>query len=79
MGISNSQIYRVKHGKRPINEKFIIGAIKAFPGHRLSDLFYVIPDGSEQVKDDRERPMDELIREVDRCKHTVSNAVPRGK
>jgi len=47
MGISNSQIYRVKHGKRTINEKFIIGALKAFPGHRLDDLFYVAPDGSD--------------------------------
>jgi len=47
MGISNSQIYRVKHGKRAINEKFIIGALKAFPGYRLGDLFYVVPDGSD--------------------------------
>jgi len=47
MGMSNSQIYRVKHGKRTINEKFIIGALKAFPGHRLDDLFYVAPDGSD--------------------------------
>ena len=50
MGISNSQIYRVKHGKRTINEKFIVGALKAFPGYRLGDLFYVVPDGSD---DDR--------------------------
>lgn len=57
MGISYSQIYRVRLGKRAINEKFIIGALKAFPGYRLEDLFYVGPDGSEQVKDDRERPM----------------------
>jgi len=47
MGISRSQIYRVRRGKRAINEKFIIGAIKAFPGHRLSELFYVVPDGSD--------------------------------
>ena len=50
MGISISQIYRVRYGKRNINEKFIIGAIKAFPGHKLDDLFYVVPDGSD---DDR--------------------------
>ncbi|MBA7471037.1 hypothetical protein ES707_06329 [subsurface metagenome] len=50
MGISSSQIYRVKHGKRTINEKFIIGALKAFPGYRLDELFYVGPDGSD---DDR--------------------------
>ena len=41
MGISVSQIYRVKQGERPVNEKFIIGAIKAFPGYKLDDLFYV--------------------------------------
>ena len=51
MGISSSQIYRVRLGQRPINEKFIIGIIKAFPGHKLGDLFYVA-DGS----DDREIP-----------------------
>jgi len=47
MGLSTSQIYRVKYGKRAINEKFIVGALKAFPRYRLSDLFYVVPDGSE--------------------------------
>ena len=50
MGISNSQIYRGKHGERAINEKFIIGAVNAFPGYRLGDLFYVVADGSD---DDR--------------------------
>ena len=40
MGISTSQIYRVRRGKRRINEKVIIGAIKAFPGYSLDDLFY---------------------------------------
>ena len=40
MGISGAQIYRVRQGKRPINEKFIIGAIKAFPGYKLYELFY---------------------------------------
>ena len=40
MGISVSQIYRVREGKRHINQKFIIGAIKAFPEHKLDDLFY---------------------------------------
>jgi len=47
MGISNSQIYRVRDGRRTINEKFIIGAVKAFPGYRLDELFYVVPDGSD--------------------------------
>ena len=50
MGISNSQIYRVRDGRRTINEKFIIGALKAFPGYRLDELFYAAPDGSD---DDR--------------------------
>ncbi|MFC1932316.1 helix-turn-helix domain-containing protein [Chloroflexota bacterium] len=43
MGISVSQIYRVREGKRQINQKFIVGAMKAFPNHRLDDLFYLVP------------------------------------
>ena len=44
MGISVSQIYRVREGKRRINQKFILGAMKAFPGHKLEDLFYLTPE-----------------------------------
>jgi len=44
MGISVSQIYRVKEGKRHINQKFIIGAIKAYPEYKLDDLFYLAPE-----------------------------------
>jgi hypothetical protein len=40
MGLSVSQIYRVREGKRGINEKFIVGAKKAFPEHPLDELFY---------------------------------------
>ncbi len=40
MGLSVSQVYRVREGKRGINEKFIIGAKKAFPECRLDELFY---------------------------------------
>ncbi len=40
MGISVSQVYRVRQGKRNINQKFLLGAIKAFPGYRFDDLFY---------------------------------------
>ena len=40
MGLSVSQVYRVREGKRGINEKFIIGAKKAFPNYRLDELFY---------------------------------------
>ncbi len=46
MGISVSQVYRVREGKRNINQKFIIGTIRAFPEYRFSDLFYIAPDDS---------------------------------
>ena len=41
MGISVSQVYRVRKGQKLISEKFIIGAIEAFPEYKLDDLFYV--------------------------------------
>ena len=44
MGISVSQIYRVREGTRQINQKFIAGAIKAFPNYKLDDLFYLVPE-----------------------------------
>jgi hypothetical protein len=44
MGLSVSQVYRVREGKRGINEKFIIGAKKAFPASRLDELFYFTSD-----------------------------------
>ena len=44
MGLSVSQVYRVREGKRGINEKFIIGAKKAFPDYKLDDLFYFNSD-----------------------------------
>ena len=44
MGISQDLIYRVRRGDRSISERFIIGAIKAFPGYKLDDLFYVSED-----------------------------------
>lgn len=44
MEISVSQIYRVREGTRHINEKFIVGAIMAFPNHKLDDLFYLAPE-----------------------------------
>ena len=50
MGISVSQIYRVKEGKRSINQKFIIGAIRAFPRHKFEDLFYLAPAPSAAVQ-----------------------------
>jgi len=50
MGISVSQIYRVRNGERSINQKFIIGAIKAFPEHTLNDLFYLTFDSPATLK-----------------------------
>lgn len=47
MGISVSQIYRVREGKRQINQKFIVGAIKAFPNNRFDDLFYLVSDSPD--------------------------------
>jgi hypothetical protein len=44
MGISVSQIYRVREGKRNIDQKFITGAIKAFSNYKLDDLFYLVPE-----------------------------------
>lgn len=43
MDISVSQVYRVLEGKRNINRKFIIGAVRAFPGYKFDDLFYFVP------------------------------------
>lgn len=40
MGLSVSQVYRVREGKRSINQKFIVGAKRAFPDSRLDELFY---------------------------------------
>jgi len=50
MGISVSQIYRVREGKRNINQKFIIGAQKAFPERRLDELFYLVPETTSVTK-----------------------------
>jgi hypothetical protein len=44
MDISVSQVYRVRGGKRRINQKFIAGAAKAFPDYRLEELFYLAPE-----------------------------------
>ena len=44
MGISKDLIYSVRRGERNISGRFIIGAMKAFPGYELEDLFYVSED-----------------------------------
>lgn len=41
LGISSSYLYRVREGKRGINEKFIVGALTAFPKRKFEDLFYL--------------------------------------
>ena len=46
MGISTGQICGVQQGKRDIDDKFIIGALKAFPEYGISHLFYFTPDSS---------------------------------
>ena len=37
MGISQDLIYRVRKGERGINQKFILGATKAFPEYKLEE------------------------------------------
>lgn len=44
MGISVSEVCRVRNGKRNINQKFIVGALRAFPQFSLDTLFYIVPD-----------------------------------
>ena len=51
MGISVSQLYRVRKGQKLISEKFIIGAIEAFPGYKFEDLFYVAPEGGQNDRE----------------------------
>jgi hypothetical protein len=56
MDISVSQVYRVLEGKRNINRKFIIGAMKAFPGYKFDDLFYFVPEAPVGQKSATRRP-----------------------
>ncbi len=46
IGVSASQAYRIREGKRNINNQFIIGSIKAFPGYKLGELFYLDSESS---------------------------------
>ena len=50
MGIAASEVYRVRQGKRTINHKFILGAVRAFPGYKLDDLFYVSGGGQDDFR-----------------------------
>ena len=47
MGLSVSEIYRVRQGRRPISVIFIMGALKAFPGYKFDDLFYIDSGGNK--------------------------------
>ena len=49
MELSVSQVYRVREGKRSINQKFIVGAKKAFPECKLDDLFYLDPESDPEL------------------------------
>ncbi|MDP2932295.1 MAG: helix-turn-helix transcriptional regulator [Chloroflexota bacterium] len=48
MGLSVSQVYRVREGKRHINRKFILGALQAFPECKFDDLFYFVVEPARQ-------------------------------
>ncbi|MBA7683619.1 hypothetical protein ES703_91991 [subsurface metagenome] len=66
MGISVSQIYRVQEGKRSINGKFIIGAMRAFPGYKFDDLFYLasippMPAGYRAASEEQEAESTERV------------------
>lgn len=41
LGISLSQVYRIRQGKRPIHDRVIANALTAFPECKFEDLFYV--------------------------------------
>ena len=61
MEMNPRQIYRVRQGKCSISEKFIIRALKAFPGYTLNDLFYVVPGGSENEGTTNEGTTNEAV------------------
>ena len=45
----------MREGKRRINQKFIVGAIKAFPEHKLEELFYLVSEPEEQAIEEKEK------------------------
>ena len=62
MGISVSQVYRVREGKRYINQKFIVGALKAFPNYKLDELFYLAPESGDKqsVKEEQQQALEKF-------------------
>jgi len=55
MGISKSQVSRVRSGKRNINQQFIIGALSAFPQCSFNELFYLAQEGDGSVTEERSK------------------------
>lgn len=41
VGLSLSQLYRIRQGKRRIGRQFIVGALTTFPKYKFDDLFYI--------------------------------------
>ena len=41
LGISISELYRIREGKRGIGEQVIISALTAFPRRKFEELFYI--------------------------------------
>ncbi len=50
MGLSVSQVYRAREGKRNISQKFIVGAKKAFPDYSFEGLFYLADEWDNGLK-----------------------------
>ncbi len=64
MGMSVSQISRVRSGKRHINEAFILGALGAFPQLGFSDLFYLGLESDGLVTEEALRESEERYRAI---------------
>jgi len=47
MGLSTSQVYRVRQDRRPVSVRFIMGVLKAFPEYKFDDLFYIDSGGNK--------------------------------
>jgi hypothetical protein len=71
MEIPESQIDRIRECKYQINQRFIAAAIKAFPDHKLDELFYFAPD----IPDSPERDLS-LILESCRVEDTSNGRHP---
>ena len=64
MEVSVSQIYRVRQGKRQINQKFIVGAMEAFPGYRFDELFYFAPEVPSDNNNHRYEGLSTIVNDV---------------